>query len=178
MALRSWAFRLFANPTREFPVGCPPTTESLDDRAPPTITAEPARGKAKKHRGYSAPGEQAPRSLIHTGRFSPEAIGFWLGGAGLGTCGCLLGALMPYCHPAAVAISVLWWGIYLGCLGASVGALVGALTRRAPPRSWATWERAGKPDGVGPGFPCGPGRVHGPALPSGSMRAPRPPAGP
>jgi hypothetical protein len=32
---------------------------------------------------------------------------------------------MPYRHPVAVTISVLWWGIYLGCFGASLGALLG-----------------------------------------------------
>jgi hypothetical protein len=70
-------------------------------------------------------------------------IGFWLGGAGMGTGGCLLGALMPYHHPVAVAISVLWWGIYFGFFGASVGALVGVLTEREPPRPSATWDDAG-----------------------------------
>jgi hypothetical protein len=48
---------------------------------------------------------------------------------------------MPYQHPVAVAISVLWWGIYLGCFGASVGALIGLFTERAaasaPPASAA-----------------------------------------
>jgi hypothetical protein len=39
---------------------------------------------------------------------------------------------MPYRHPVAVAVSVLWWGIYLGCFGGSVGALVALLTERAP----------------------------------------------
>jgi hypothetical protein len=39
---------------------------------------------------------------------------------------------MPYRHPVAVTISALWWGLYLGCLGAGIGSLVGALTKRAP----------------------------------------------
>jgi hypothetical protein len=34
---------------------------------------------------------------------------------------------MPYHHPIAVTISVIWWGIYIGCLGASLSALVGLL---------------------------------------------------
>jgi hypothetical protein len=100
------------------------------------------RGKAKRHRGPSAPREHALKSLAHTGRFSPVTIGFWLGGVGMGTGGCLLGALMPYRHPVAVAISVLWWGLYFGCFGASVGALVGAFTDRAPPRPSVGRERA------------------------------------
>jgi hypothetical protein len=39
---------------------------------------------------------------------------------------------MPYQHPVAVTISVLWWGIYLGFFGASLGAVLGLLTSRAP----------------------------------------------
>ena len=54
-----------------------------------------------------------------------RTIGFWLGGALLGVGGCILGSCMPYRHPVAVTISVLWWGIYLGCFGASLGALLG-----------------------------------------------------
>ena len=34
---------------------------------------------------------------------------------------------MPYRHPVGVTISILWWGIYLGCLGASIGAGIGGL---------------------------------------------------
>jgi hypothetical protein len=88
------------------------------------------------------------RSVTHPIRkapawFSPRTVGFWLGGAGMGTGGCLLGALMPYRHPVAVALSVLWWGLYFGCFGASVGALVGLATDRAPPRPSATWDGTG-----------------------------------
>jgi anti-anti-sigma factor len=64
-------------------------------------------------------------------RFSPRTIGFWLGGGLLGTGGCILGVCMPYHHPVALVISALWWGIYFGCFGASVGALIGCLTERA-----------------------------------------------
>ena len=53
-----------------------------------------------------------------------STIGFWVGGGLLGTGGCILGVCMPYHHPVAVVISALWWGIYLGCLGGSVGALI------------------------------------------------------
>ena len=58
--------------------------------------------------------------------FPPE-----LGGAGMGFGDCLLGALMPYRHPVAVALNVLWWGTYFGCFGASIGALVGVFADRA-----------------------------------------------
>jgi hypothetical protein len=59
-------------------------------------------------------------------------LGFWLGGGLLGTVGIILGVCMPFHHPVAVAISALWWGIYLGCLGASLGALAGLVTERNP----------------------------------------------
>jgi hypothetical protein len=138
MTMSTWVRKLFARPVfrpnREAPAWGPPATEALEERAPSTITCNPAGGKARQHRGPTAPREQALGSLAHTGRFSPVTIGFWLGGVGLGTGGCLLGALMPYRHPAAVALSVLWWGLYFGCFGASVGALVGVPADRAPPR--------------------------------------------
>jgi hypothetical protein len=103
----------------------------------------PAGRNANQQPGCPAPAEPALRSLANPGRFSPVTIGFWLGGAGMGTGGCLLGALMPYRHPVAVAISVLWWGLFFGCYGASVGALVGFLTDRAPPPPPAAWDGAG-----------------------------------
>jgi hypothetical protein len=80
--------------------------------------------------------------MVRTGRFSPVAIGFWLGGLGMGTGGCLLGALMPHHYLVGVAVGVLWWGLYFGCFGASVGALVGVLTDCAPPRPSATGDGA------------------------------------
>jgi hypothetical protein len=67
-------------------------------------------------------------SAVHR-RFN-RTIGFWLGGVLLGAGGCLLGAAMPYKHPVAVAVSILWWGIYCGCLGASLGALLGLWAER------------------------------------------------
>jgi hypothetical protein len=57
-------------------------------------------------------------------------IGFWLGGGVVGTVGCILGVCMADLHGVALVISALWWGIYLGCLGASVGALLGLATAR------------------------------------------------
>jgi hypothetical protein len=146
MTVRTWFRKLFARPTTrptcQAPAWCCPTMEALEDRAPPTTTFKSAGGKAKPHRVFSAPGGQALGSLVHTGRFSPVTIGFLLGGAGMGTGGCLLGVLMPYRHPVAVVLSVLWWGLYFGCFGASVGALVGSLTGRAPPRPSAAWDDA------------------------------------
>ena len=84
-----------------------------------------------------------PQATASTGRknatrspwVARPTVGFWLGGGLLGTGGLILGACMPYQHPVGVVISALWWGIYLGCFGASVGALVGLCTERAPARA-------------------------------------------
>jgi hypothetical protein len=54
----------------------------------------------------------------------------WLGAIVLGTGGAILGACLPYRHPVAVAGSALWWGLYFGCFGASIGALFGLSTGR------------------------------------------------
>jgi hypothetical protein len=32
---------------------------------------------------------------------------------------------MPYRHPVAVTMSIVWWGVYLGSFGAVIGALLG-----------------------------------------------------
>jgi hypothetical protein len=63
-------------------------------------------------------------NVPHRRRLDRNA-GFWLGGTVLGLAGAIVGGCMPYHHPVAVTISVLWWGIYLGCFGASIGALLG-----------------------------------------------------
>jgi hypothetical protein len=39
---------------------------------------------------------------------------------------------MPYHYPVASAISMIWWGFYFGCLGASLGALAGLFAQCAP----------------------------------------------
>ena len=54
-----------------------------------------------------------------------RTVGFWLGAAVLGTAGCCVGFAMPYQHPVAVTANVLWWGVFLGCLGGSVCAVAG-----------------------------------------------------
>jgi hypothetical protein len=46
------------------------------------------------------------KSMVRRFRFD-RTMGFWLVGAGMGMGGCVLGALMPYRHPVAVAMSVL-----------------------------------------------------------------------
>jgi hypothetical protein len=65
-------------------------------------------------------------------RLDRVTLGFLLGGLCLGTAGFILGAGMGHRHPVAVTLSVLWWSIYCGCFGASVGALFGLWTDRTP----------------------------------------------
>src|SRR5262249_44302711 len=71
--------------------------------------------------------ERRPAAEPDGRRFDRVTIGLFFGGVALGTAGCILGASMPYRHPVGVTISVLWWGTYLGCLGASIGAGIGGL---------------------------------------------------
>jgi hypothetical protein len=52
---------------------------------------------------------------------------------------------MPYRHPVAVTISVLWWGIYFGCFGASIGALLGLWAEQTPAPPSQRSDGAGKP---------------------------------
>jgi hypothetical protein len=70
-----------------------------------------------------------------------RTVGFWLGGALLGVGGGILGACLPYRHPVAVTISVLWWGIYLGWLGASMGALLGLWAEQTAIQAGERWHR-------------------------------------
>jgi hypothetical protein len=65
---------------------------------------------------------------LPTRRFDRVSIGLLFGGVTFGSAGCIIGACMPYHHPVARAISVIWWGIYIGCLGAGLGALFVLLT--------------------------------------------------
>ena len=61
-----------------------------------------------------------------------RGIGLLLGGIVLGVGGCLFGASMPYHHPVSVVAGVLWWGLYFGCFGMSVGALLGLWAEQRP----------------------------------------------
>jgi hypothetical protein len=89
-------------------------TPLLMNRRSPTSAPTPGR-KGKGNR------------VVNRLRFN-RTIGFWLGGVVLGTAGCIIGASVPYDHPVAVTASMLWWGIYIGSFGGSVGALIGVLT--------------------------------------------------
>jgi hypothetical protein len=75
-------------------------------------------------------------------RFDLTSIGLWLGGIALGTAGCIVGACMPYSYPVARVVSALWWGIYVGSFGASVGGLLGMCLSRT-----LAWRRQA-PDGT------------------------------
>jgi hypothetical protein len=89
----------------------------------------PERGKLP---WPDATAERERKSLARSSRLARRTIGFWLGAALLGTGGCILGACMPYHRPVAVVISVLWWGLYFGCFGGSIGALLGLWAEPSP----------------------------------------------
>jgi hypothetical protein len=120
-------------------VGSPATNggafNDAEGRAAVTLAASLGTLRAPDRRKLSWPDATAncERKCPARGpRLARHTIGFWLGGGLLGTGGCVLGVCMPYHHPVAVMISALWWGIYLGCFGASVGALIALFTERAP----------------------------------------------
>jgi len=77
------------------------------------------------------PGDRAQQGAAGRLRFD-RTLGFWLGGFVLGTAGGILGVCLPYQHPVAVTISGLWWGVFFGCFGASLGALLGLWAEPAP----------------------------------------------
>jgi hypothetical protein len=99
----------------------------IDPRDPP---CSPTTGGNGHWRGAVRSYHGQPAADLCRRRFNRVTLGFWLGGLVLGAGGCILGACQPYRHPVAVTISVLWWGIYFGCFGASIGALVGLWTDR------------------------------------------------
>ena len=99
----------------------------IDPRDPP---GSPTPGENGHWRGAVRSYHGQPAADHCRRRFNRVTLGFWLGGLVLGTGGCILGACQPYRHAVAVTISVLWWGIYFGCFGASIGALVGLWTDR------------------------------------------------
>jgi hypothetical protein len=112
---------------------------STDSRKLPLLTVI-AKNEARTGTAHAG----RPRAVASPSRrFDRVRIGFWLGGAAFATAGCILGGSMPYTHPVAIAISMIWWGMYAGCLGASLGALLGLLTYCGPPSGRT--ETAGHP---------------------------------
>jgi hypothetical protein len=77
--------------------------------------------------------------------WSRITLGFWLSGILFGTAGCMVGASLSYHHPIARVLSVLWWGIYCGCFGASIGALPGLFLERSSARRGRAGHAARKP---------------------------------
>jgi hypothetical protein len=111
-------------------------TEIQQLTGPPTPPPSPSNPRGWDGQRAARPPGGHPVAGGLRPRFD-RAIGFWLCGMLLGVGGCILGICMPYRHPVAVTVSVLWWGIYLGCFGASIGALVGLWAehlRPLPPR--------------------------------------------
>jgi formyltetrahydrofolate deformylase len=108
----------------------PRSTETLN-QTPSPLPREKRKAKGPSRRA----GGQAAVSPCRPRRFARVTSGFWLGGVTLGTLGAILGAAVPYQHPVAVAASALWWGIYFGCFGASVGALFGLFGDRGENRA-------------------------------------------
>ena len=106
----------------------------MDDR--PRSSGRRGQGPSPRATGTGGRTGASPRL-----RFD-RTVGFWLGAAVLGTAGCFIGAAMPYRHPVAVTANVLWWGVFLGCLGGSVCAVAGLWAEPArPSRGPASWRR-------------------------------------
>jgi hypothetical protein len=85
-------------------------------------TPSPATTGELRH----GPQPHGPRSAVRSRRgFRGRTIGFWAGAVVGAAAGCFFGASMKYEATLAVTFSVIWWGIYGGCLGCSVGALFG-----------------------------------------------------
>jgi hypothetical protein len=106
----------------------PSAQTSMNYPTPTPWAVHQALGERRK----AAPAQQAKAIAIPARRgFDRVTVGIFVGGLLLGPAGCILGAVMPHRHPVGMTISVLWWGFYCGCLGASIGALIGQFTRRA-----------------------------------------------
>ena len=88
-----------------------------------TTTFVPVRAESAVRTG-TARTERKRSSARLPRRSDRVSLGFWVGGATFGTAGCVVGYCMPHDHPVGIAASVIWWGIYIGCFGASLGALV------------------------------------------------------
>jgi hypothetical protein len=92
---------------------------------PPTVTTG-----SDDTRKIACPRQEWPDAKAARRSTNATNLGFWLGGAAVGTGGCFLGSWVPYTHPVAVASSAFWWGLYFGCFGASIGALLGDWIKR------------------------------------------------
>src|SRR5262249_24091338 len=118
MTVRAWFRKLFARPVTR-PIKAPPrfrpALDALEDRLTPSTLGTTALQAVRPDEGRAA-------ANPFRRRFDRVTVGFWLGAIVLGTAGLIIGARMPYRHPVAVGVSVAWWALYCGCLGASLGA--------------------------------------------------------
>jgi hypothetical protein len=124
----------------------PPRLQHLRERRPGVGTH--ATDRRNPAPSPVAAGKEGRPTAVRR-RLDPVAAGFWLGGVALGAAGCIFGALLPYHHPVARVVSVLWWGIYFGCFGAGIGALVGLVAKRNPAPPAPERNDPGKPLGCG-----------------------------
>jgi hypothetical protein len=102
----------------------PPVT-GLQNSPPPPITA----GNGSRPGAVATPQPRLAAEGLRR-RLDRGAVGFWLGGVALGIGGCVLGGCAGYRHPAGLAGSAFWWGLYAGCLGAGIGTLLGLWANR------------------------------------------------
>ena len=114
----------------------------MDFRKMTACTNRGGRGwNETSHR--SRAGQVRPTGSMNGRRFN-RMIGFWLGGILFAAGGCNFGATRPYEHPVSVAVSALWWSIYFGCFGMSVGALLGLWAEKTLGCPFRQSEGAGK----------------------------------
>jgi hypothetical protein len=108
-------------------VASTPLVTDLRNTPPRPIPA----GNGSRPRAVAPPPPQpaanAPRRRLDRG-----TLGFWLGGVPLGIGGCVVGACTASGHVVDIVGSAIWWGLYFGCLGASIGALLGMWASRTP----------------------------------------------
>jgi hypothetical protein len=138
-------------------------TLRLTDRPNPSPTSLPAEDR-QWQRAVHLHRDKATVNPSRR-RFDKITIACLLGGIVLGTVGGILGACMPYRHPVAVGMSVLWWSIYCGCFGVSLGAWCSCFTERPPNSPSPETAGAGKPpiEEDRPALPVGnSGSFHGP----------------
>jgi hypothetical protein len=103
-----------------------PTVTTARNRKQPRIAAGEDQQESVQARECE-PAYQASKRPVDR-----VTVGFWLGAVILGAAGCIAGVRMAYAHSTAMAMSVLWWGLYFGCTGASFGALIGLWMDRTP----------------------------------------------
>ena len=108
---------------------------STDRRTPSTAPAIEHRAKSR----WAVPTGmvQDGADVVRRRRWDPITIGMLAGGLVLAAVGVAVAASYSYAHPAGLAVSMIWWGIYCGALGASIGALPGLFTQRHRARTRA-----------------------------------------